>query len=296
MPADLGLGRDGPVRILREDLVLVDWGPMTLTIAAWRCGRPRPVIAARAAREALSVLAELADFQHYLKRTADRLPAGRLLPPVVERARRAALIAPTELTPLAAVAGAVADQVAEVAQALGADRVIVNNGGDIALRLTGRAQATVGIRPPAQPGEPPPPLMARLRVRAGQGVGGVATSGWSGRSFSLGVADLVTVWAAEAALADAAATHIAGRTDVASPAVRRAPAKSLDPASDLGQRLVVTAVGALNRDERATALAAGQTAALDLCAAGRIKGCLIAVQGEMALLDPHQRLLFASAR
>lgn len=282
---------EGPVRVLREDLVLVDWGPMTLTIAAWQGGRPRPVMAAGAARAALASLAELADFQGYLKRTADRLPAGRPLPPVVERARRAALIAPAELTPMAAVAGAVADQVAEAAQALGADKVIVNNGGDIALRLTQRTQATVGIRPPAGPGEPTPPLMARLRVRAGQGVGGVATSGWSGRSFSPGLADLVTVWAGEAAIADAAATLIAGRVDVDSPAVTRAPADSLDPASDLGQRLVVTRVGPLTPEERAVALAAGQAAALALHQAGRIKGCLIALQGELALLDPARRLL-----
>lgn len=287
-----GPDQEGPVRVLRPDLVLVDWGPMTLTISAWRGGRARPVMAASAARQALSALAELADYQGYLKREAARLPPGRPLPLVVERARRAAaLIAPEELTPLAAVAGAVADQVAEAARSLGADKVIVNNGGDIALRLGRRAKAVVGIRPPAPPGVETPPLLARLALRAGDGIGGVASSGWSGRSFSPGVADLVSVWANEAAPADAAATFIAGRVDLDSPAIRRAPANTQDPGSDLGERLVVTGVGPLDPAERAQALAAGQACAAELFRAGHIRGCLILVQGELAVLDPAGGLL-----
>ncbi|MCA1906489.1 MAG: hypothetical protein LDL11_07870, partial [Desulfarculus sp.] len=137
----------------------------------------------------------------------------------------------------------------------------------------------------------PLPLLARLGLRAGDGVGGVASSGWSGRSLSPGVADLVSVWAAEAATADAAATLIAGRVDLDSPAISRAPATSMDPDSDLGQRLVVAGVGPLSPAERARALAAGQAAAAGLFEAGCIRGCLILVQGEMAILDPAGGLL-----
>ena len=43
---------------------------------------------------------------------------------------------------------------------------------------------------------------------------GIATSGWRGRSFSLGIADAVTVLAATAAEADAAATVIANAVDL----------------------------------------------------------------------------------
>ncbi|MCA1988486.1 MAG: hypothetical protein LDL07_04955, partial [Desulfarculus sp.] len=84
---------------------------------------------------------------------------------------------------------------------------------------------------------------------------------------------------------------IAGRVDLDSPAVQRAPATSLDPGSDLGQRLVVTEVGHLPPAERARALAAGQAAAAGLFRAGHIRGCLILVQGEMAILDPGGGLL-----
>ena len=66
---------------------------------------------------------------------------------------------------------------------------------------------------------------------------GVATSGWRGRSFSLGIADAVTVLAATAAAADAAATIIANAVDLPGhPAIARRPASELEDDSDLGDR------------------------------------------------------------
>ena len=77
---------------------------------------------------------------------------------------------------------------------------------------------------------------------------GVATSGWRGRSFSLGIADAVTVFAGTAAVADAAATLIANAVDLPGhPAFARAPARRCDPQSDLGERLVTVDVGPLAR-------------------------------------------------
>ena len=53
-------------------------------------------------------------------------------------------------------------------------------------------------------------MAGRLYVRGGSGIGGVASSGWMGRSYSPGVADLVTVWGgSSASVADAAAALIA---------------------------------------------------------------------------------------
>ncbi|WP_204349766.1 hypothetical protein, partial [Klebsiella pneumoniae] len=79
----------------------------------------------------------------------------------------------------------------------------------------------------------------------GDGIGGIATSGAQGRSFSLGIADSVTVLARDAASADAAATLIANAVDLDHPAIRRRPARNLDPDSDLGDRLVTVGVGDL---------------------------------------------------
>ena len=120
---------------------------MTLTISVRDKGRARPVIAARAAYCATNSLQILADFQGFLKRPVGHLPNDRPLPQVVDRAFTAARRISEKLTSLAAVAGAVADQVADTAANIGADRVIVNNGGDIALQLGPVETAVVGLRP-----------------------------------------------------------------------------------------------------------------------------------------------------
>ena len=51
-----------------------------------------------------------------------------------------------DLTPLAAVAGASSDVVADFLIAKGGTKIIVDNGGDIAIRLKGDEQARVGIK------------------------------------------------------------------------------------------------------------------------------------------------------
>ena len=273
-----------PIRVIREDLVLVDWGPMTLGISAWCGAGAVPVIAARAASFALECLGALADFQGYLKLPANDLPLERKVPPVVDAARRAAARLEAGLTPLAAVAGAAADMVADHAAELGADKVMVNNGGDIALRLGLGQEALVGLKMPDSEiakGEMP----GRLRVRADMNIGGVATSGWSGRSFSQGVADLVTVWAESASLADAAATALGNEVRVASPVVESARAQSLDPNSDLGDTMITKSVGELNPDEISAALENGLEAARTMADRGLIKGCVLVVQGWYSMMD-----------
>jgi uncharacterized protein len=173
--------------------------------------------------------------------------------------RMAAAVAPFRarrfLTPMAAVAGAVAE---EVLHAMTARRQLarayVNNGGDIALHLGPCETFSIGMvdRPDR------PILSARATVGAADRVRGVATSGWRGRSFSLGVADAVTVLAASAPVADAAATLIANAVDLPGhPAIRRTPARDLDPQSDLGERRVTVAVGPLTPGETEHALASG---------------------------------------
>ena len=278
-----------PIRVLREDLVLVDWGPMTLTISAWEGSVPRPVIAARAARAALHCLATLADFQEYLKKQIVELPPDRPLPGVVAKARDAAAAVGRELSPLAAVAGAVADEVADRACELGADKVIVNNGGDIALRLEAGQQVRVGIKKMGgSESLSEEPILGRLLLHAVDGIGGVASSGWRGRSLSRGLADLVTVWTATAGPADAAATALANAVYVETPEVVRLPARELDPCSDLGEAPVVSDVGNLPSASRRAALQAGMDAAADMFRTGLIKGCFIAVQSDRAVFDPQQ--------
>jgi len=181
------------------------------------------------------------------------------------------------ITPMAAVAGAVADEVlAAIAAIPGLSAAHVNNGGDIAVHLTAGASLRIGLVRDLARAAPD----GLVRLSAADGIGGVATSGWPGRSFSLGIADAVTVLAADAASADAAATVIANAVNAEHPAIARAPAATLDPDSDLGARLVTTAVGALPPEVVAAALAAGEAVAEGLIQRGLIAGALLALQGE----------------
>jgi len=231
-------------------------GPIDLIIEAF--GETSAVEAAYVAawRRFTSVLDELCAELPLLR--AD--PSAGSPAPLGPVARRmAAAVAPFRarrfLTPMAAVAGAVAEEILEaMTSGRRLTRAYVNNGGDVALPLGPGETFSIGMvdRPDR------PSLFGRATIGAADRVRGVATSGWRGRSFSLGVADAVTVLATSAALADAAATLIANAVDIAGhPAIERAPACDLDPQSDLGERRVTVAVGPLTPGEIERALASG---------------------------------------
>ncbi|MDO8979635.1 MAG: UPF0280 family protein [Afipia sp.] len=186
------------------------------------------------------------------------------------------------ITPMAAVAGSVAEEIlAAMTQAADLDRAYVNNGGDIALHLANDEYFTVGLvdRPDT------PALIGATAIVANDPTRGVATSGWRGRSFSLGIADAVTVLARTAAQADAAATIIANSVDLPGhPAVARRPANDIQPDNDLGARLVTRDVGRLSPDDIAFALDAGAHCARLLLAAGLIDGAALRLQGETCVV------------
>ena len=92
--------------------------------------------------------------------------------------------APAFVTPMAAVAGSVADEtLAALICGRRLEKAYVNNGGDIALHLSDGQSMTVAI---AGTGHG---LADRILVNASDRVRGIATSGWRGRSHSLGIAD-----------------------------------------------------------------------------------------------------------
>ena len=150
------------------------------------------------------------------------------------------------VTPMAAVAGAVADEILNALTPADITRAYVNNGGDVAFHLTpGEA---------VEAASPTGPIVIAFEDRPR----GLATSGWRGRSHSLGIADAVTVAARNAASADVAATLIANAVDLPGhPAIRRERATDLAPDSDLGDRLVTTDVGPLSDAEIDQALGRG---------------------------------------
>lgn len=194
------------------------------------------------------------------------------------------------VTPMAAVAGAVADEVLSAMTAVAAlDRASVNNGGDIALHLGPGTSFRVGVADAAGSWSDVA-LDGGFVVRHDWPVRGVATSGWRGRSQSLGIADSVTVLAGDAAAADAAATLVANAVMVDHPAVRRAPASLVKDDSDLGDRLVTVDVGRLPDAAVRQALGAGTAAAEGMRAAGLIWGAVLRLQGRFAVVGPPPAL------
>jgi ApbE superfamily uncharacterized protein (UPF0280 family) len=190
----------------------------------------------------------------------------------------------TFITPMAAVAGAVAEEILEVMIAAAKlSRAYVNDGGDIALQLAPGEKFVVGMveRPDRAS------LFGTTTIESRDPIRGIATSGWRGRSFSLGIADAVTVLADTAAMADAAATVVANAVDLPGhPRVGRVQACELAPDSDLGERLVTESVGELSPDEIRDALEAGIRVAESLCGSGLIRAAALNLQGETSVVVP----------
>jgi len=225
-----------------------------------------------------------------------RLPAFFLAPrtfagPTARRMEAAVIpLAECFITPMAAVAGSVADEMlAALLAGRKLDRAYVNNGGDSALHIGKGQSMNLAI---AGTGNG---MADRITIHSADGVRGVATSGWRGRSFSLGIADAVTVLARTGAEADAAATLIANAVDLpGNPAIKRIPAQELSPDSDLGARLVTQAVGTLAFGEVARALDNGLAVAEDFRRRGLIAASALFLGGEtrisgsMALAAPNK--------
>jgi|SRR5579883_1486548 len=225
--------------------------------------------------------------------------------------------AETFITPMAAVAGAVAEEILEaMVAAAPLRRAYVNNGGDIAIHLAPGETYAIGLITTCCNSSPQPSpsgrgslaatavrasplpegegqrggsqimangktsLFAKTVLRAEDGIFGIATSGWGGRSFSLGIADAVTVLAKSAAEADAAATVIANAVDLPGhPAITRKSARDLQPDSDLGNSLVTCQVEDLSQREIERALQRGAYRAEDLFRSKLVRAAALHLQG-----------------
>ncbi|MGE0502619.1 MAG: UPF0280 family protein [Rhizobiaceae bacterium] len=236
-----------------------------------------------------TVLGELVEELAELRKPASVLP--RAFAGSTARRMEAAVapLSETFITPMAAVAGAVADEtLAALVEGRRLDKAYVNDGGDVAIHLTPGASIGAAI---AGTGHA---LSDRLTIHHADDVRGIATSGWPGRSFSLGIADAVTVLARTAAQADAAATIIANAVDLPGhPAVTREAANGLAPDSDLADRLVTTGVGPLSAPEISEALGRGAAVAEHLRRRGLIEAAALFLKGETRVVG---RTMLASAQ
>ncbi|HMK78757.1 MAG TPA: UPF0280 family protein [Xanthobacteraceae bacterium] len=285
-------------------------GPIDIVLQAWGEAGARAAAYAAAAARFRGVLDELVGELTELRKPMAERPC--VTGPVARRMVAAcAPCAEVFVTPMAAVAGAVADELmATMLAAAPLAKAFVNDGGDIAIHLGDGETISVGVAADFSRARDPekwapvfgersratnnvPALSGNVVIRAEDRIGGIATSGRQGRSFSLGIADSVTVLARDAASADAAATLVANAVDIDAPAVTRHPARELDPDSDLGDRLVTIEVGPLTPLQIAAALAAGRARAADYLRRGLIVATAMTLQGVSEVVGGERWLVRA---
>jgi uncharacterized protein len=270
--------QDGPI-----DVIVEAFGEAGEIGSAYRAAATRFV----------SILDELCSELAFLRRPASQdsgLPAGTVARGMVAAVTPYA--SQTFITPMAAVAGAVAEEILRAMTATAElSRAYVNDGGDIALHLASGEKFVVGMveRPDRAS------LFGTTTIMFSDPIRGIATSGWRGRSFSLGIADAVTVLADTAAMADAAATVIANAVDLPGHSkIGRVPACNLAPDSDLGARLVTQFVDKLASNEIRDALDAGVKVAEALCDSKLIRTAALNLQGETRVLGIKDSLRLAN--
>ena len=269
------------IRMLPDRRLHLQHGPIDCLAQAWGDAREVEAAYAQAAASFPAILPELCAELPLLRRALPSPePTGRV---ALSMHRAVQPFTSGFITPMAAVAGAVADRVlATLLEGRTLARAFVNNGGDIALHLAPGQSLRCGLV--SDLGHPA--LDGAFSLAANYPARGIATSGRAckgrgGRSFSRGIADSVTILARNAAQADAAATVIANEVDLPGhPAILRRPACDIDPDSDLGSLAVVWDLGTLSAAEIASALDAGSVVADDLFQAGHILSAVLCLRGQ----------------
>lgn len=261
------------IRVMAEDRVFLDHGPMQVMLMAKCKDRAMTAELKVAAEYAMSLLQELAEVLYLAKdiRTLD-YPELAEFPDVLRLMVEAVLVTGDRtLTPMAAVAGTFSDLLADWLVKQGASKVLINNGGDIAVRLLEGERTKVGLTPNISASG----CTHVITLEAQNGIGGIATSGFGGRSFTKGIADAVTVVAETSRVADACATLIANNCFAEDPGIIRLPAEMLDPNTDIVGHLVTVRIEELMPGTIDSALSNGQGMARKLFEKGIVRGVVI---------------------
>ena len=268
---------------LKPGQVFVDFGPVSMVITASRNGEGDTQLCRAAFPVIAACLEDLRPSMEMLRRYPPQVELEQLAGAGETMARAVLRTGDPWLTPMAAVAGTVADAVADFLFAQGAEKVTANNGGDIALRLAPGQSLGLGVLYDLERGG----VDRVVHLTAEKGVGGVATSGLGGRSLTTGIASGVTVFSRRCAQADALATLLADRSCIDSPAVHTRLAGELDPDSDIADLPVVVSVEPLSREEKERALEQVLREAEEQYRRGNLLACIATVQGVTVTYDPN---------
>lgn len=263
------------ITVVEAGKVFLDHGPISMVISASCRGVPLAEKCVGACEIAVLCLAELEPELQKLKQPWPRTDPETLSGIGLKMWQAVSMTGDGELTPMAAVAGAIADRVADWLTEQGATKVMVNNGGDVAIRLRAEETTSVGIVPNLSGSG----FSKIVRLTAVDEVGGVATSGLGGRSFTCGIVESVTVLSQSCAVADAFATSLANASYIESPAVQRVLAKTLDPGTDISELNVTVQVDGLTLDEIKTSLDQVMAQGRKAIGKDQIKGVAVYLQG-----------------
>lgn len=284
---------EGISNILSDGSIYVDVGPVQMRVHVWQGERPRTDLARAGADKAYYLLEELSEHRGAITSNILVVNPDPAYPRVVNRMIESVRkTGDASMTPLAAVAGTVADEVADFICGLEpVTKVVVNNGGDIAIRLQEGASVRIGVQEDLSRSE----FSNVLVVDGSHGIRGVATSGMGGRSFTKGIASAVTIAAPSGSLADAAATLIGNAVNVLSPNIKKVRAEEIDPDTDIPGHLVTVSVGELSDREVERALASGMEMAGELRRRGLIAGAILALKGAIVISSELRPMVHPAA-
>jgi len=259
--------------------LLVENGPMRLIIQAWNGARFDMAAAKQAGEIAFACLEQVAACRDLLRHRSENLLEkfdNQAFPVPVQMVKNTLVFDAPDLTPMAAVAGSIADGVADFLFQKGVSKVIVDNGGDIAVRLSQGETARAGVRSDVASAEITHVIMLDARCPSW----GISTSGLGGRSFTRGIASAATVVAHSSARADAAATDIANACFFQDTGIVQVPAGQLDPLTDIPDILVTVLVNQLKPDTIDRSLKRSLDRAKGYVGNGLILGAIITAGGK----------------
>jgi len=257
--------------------MFIEVGPASIVITGEKGGLPYEFERAGIEKILKQILEEIKDTLPILKQKTYRIKNTVSLPHVARKMVEAVRMVDEEtLTPMAAVAGAISDEIKTSLEKEDCDYLSINNGGDISIMNKEGKDIRIGIGQNKKRGSIP----YRVTVR-GMKEFGVATSGFGGRSFTLGIADAVTVFAKTASIADAAATYLCNKTAIEGDSVIRKKASEIDPLTDIPDELVTYKRKRLKKGDILQALGKGLVCANGLKESHCIYNAILLLNGQI---------------
>lgn len=271
------------IQEMTDQRLFINHGPIQMTLDIMCDGVKQPPMAKAVAQDVINQFDRLLDFMPEIKASKHYDDIPDKYPIILKKMIGAVKALGDEtFTPLAAVAGSFSEYALERSLKYGAERVIINNGGDIAFKDISGKPIVVGI--PLEEDTLNGQIV--MSITKDMDIEGICTSGFGGRSFTKGIATKAVAFAKKASIADICATYLGNKTDVDDPQIIRTFAEKIDSGTDIVGQLVTLKIGKLSKESHLKALLNGFNAAEELVNQSIIKGGAI-VLGKDVMIIPE---------